>query len=142
MVSERIELTGSWPSDLVADEVTGTVRVTVDGVRPLFLAVAPADDVDAYLAGVPHDVVAGLGDDARTTVVPGTDIVDEPAVQGFWTSSVSGSGALSLEWDVDPGDWALVVMNPDGSAGVQADVTVGAELPVLGRLAAVLGVVG
>ena len=33
-----------------------------------------------------------------------------------------------LDWDVEDGDWVIVVMNPDGSTGVAADLRIGAEV--------------
>jgi hypothetical protein len=141
VTSERIDLTGAWPAD-IADDVTGQVRVSVTASEPLFVGVAPADDVDAYLAGVSHNVVNGVGEGSTSTAVIGVDPADPPAAQSFWTMSSVGPGRRTLTWDLDPGSWAMVVMNADGSAGVQAGVQVGAELPVVGRLAAALGVAG
>ena len=43
-----------------------------------------------------------------------------PATQRFWDASVQGDGAQALAWDVEDGDWSVVVMNADGSPGVDA----------------------
>ncbi|MGL4174474.1 MAG: DUF4389 domain-containing protein [Dermatophilaceae bacterium] len=142
LVSERIDLDRSWLADAVSDDVTGTVRVTARGETPVFLGVARADDVDAYLAGVRRHVVAGLGESSTGTAVSGTAAPAAPTDRDIWSTSASGAGTQTVTWDLDPGRWTVVVMNADGSRGVQAEVSVGAELPVLGRLAAGLAVAG
>jgi hypothetical protein len=37
-----------------------------------------------------------------------------------------------MTWKVRDGDWSVVVMNADGSAGVDAGVRAGADVPFLG----------
>ena len=64
-------------------------------------------------------------------------------------ASVSGSGEQALDWTVQSGEWALVIMNADGSpgvsAGVSADVRCGvktlAALFPIGLASLVVGVV-
>ena len=45
-----------------------------------------------------------------------------------------GTGTQTLDWDVEDGNWSVVVMNADGSAGVDAGVSAGANLPFLDDL--------
>ena len=49
----------------------------------------------------------------------------------FWVASTSGSGEQTLEWDPEEGSWSAVVMNADGSRGVAAELSIGAELDSL-----------
>ena len=42
-----------------------------------------------------------------------------------------GDSRTLLTWDIADGDWSVVVMNADGSAGVDARVSAGAKLPWL-----------
>jgi hypothetical protein len=42
-------------------------------------------------------------------------------------ASVSGSGEQTLDWTIERGEWALVIMNADGSPGVSADVRFGVK---------------
>jgi hypothetical protein len=44
-------------------------------------------------------------------------------------ASVSGSGEQDLDWTVESGEWALVIMNADGSPEVSADVQFGVLAP-------------
>ena len=69
-----------------------------------------------------------------------------PIDTDIWVASAHGSGAQTLEWDLQSGQWSVVVMNADGSAGVSVDASAGARaswvLPVgIGLLAGGLLVV-
>ena len=54
-----------------------------------------------------------------------------PAAQRFWETSAHGSGPQTLTWEVDDGDWSIVVMNEDASRQVDVGVKAGAELGFL-----------
>ena len=41
----------------------------------------------------------------------------------------------TVTWDVKHGDWSVVVMNADGSRGVDTGVSAGADFPILSALA-------
>ena len=60
-------------------------------------------------------------------------------------ASASGDGDQTLEWTIEPGSWALVVMNADGSPGVTADVRFGVATPSIlfpiGLVSLVVGLV-
>jgi len=125
--------------DRMADRF-GTVRVTTgdrDG-RSVFVGVARTSNVTAYLGAVPYDTVSdlygGRSGNRRhdgAGALPGT-----PAEQTFWVASAEGAGRQTLTWDIRQGDWTLVVMNSDGTPGVDVSVRSGlrtdALLPVAG----------
>ena len=46
----------------------------------------------------------------------------------------NGTGERSIDWEVDDGDYSVVVMNADGSLGVDADISAGADIPFLDEL--------
>jgi hypothetical protein len=48
---------------------------------------------------------------------------------------VSGTGPQQLTWTPADGDWTVVVMNADGSAGVSVEASIGATVPALRGLA-------
>jgi hypothetical protein len=113
--------------------------VRVEGVAagsdPLFMGIAPADAVAGYLDGVVHDEITAweTSQDDITDVVytrkeGATDPV-APGTEAFWVASASGSGEQALDWTIESGDWALVIMNADGSPGVSADVRFGVATP-------------
>jgi hypothetical protein len=116
--------------------------VRVEGVAAgsgtLFMGIAPADAVAGYLDGVTHDEITSWDStqDDITEVVytrnEGTTDPPAPGTEDFWVASVSGSGEQTLDWTIQSGEWALVIMNADGSPGVSADVRFGvATLSVL-----------
>ena len=46
-------------------------------------------------------------------------------------AKVAGTGSQTLEWALQEGDWAVVIMNGDASAPVAVDVTLGARFGVV-----------
>ena len=133
-------------------DLTLRVSVTPDaGDVPVFVGLADADDVDGYLDGVAHARVTrvGLGgDDVGYTVESGTAEPAAPQSQDFWDESTEAAGPeVRLEWDAEPGDWTLVIMNADAGRGVDVTVTgavsSGILLPIgIGLLGVGLLVVG
>ena len=132
------------PPDWFLDFVDFSVRVQATSAEEIFLGIGPADQVDAYIAGVARDEITRLepGRDVRYRFVPGGEAPPTPpGEQGFWVASAAGSGTVQFTWDFTDGTWVAVLMNADASPGILADVTVGvrsgALLPVgLGLLAA------
>lgn len=113
----------------------GKIRIettTNDSSRPIFVGIARKSDVDAYLAGVDRAVVKDLDFDPFNVSYErqaGTRIPASPASQRFWAASLQGAGTNSLTWPLKSGQWSVVLMNADGSPGVDADVSAGAKVP-------------
>ena len=129
LVSETAELHGprwAW-RDLV-----GTVRIRSTADHPVFLGIAREDDIRQYLGGVAHDVVHDPEDDpGEYDRQPGSRQPAAPGDQSFWDARAEGSGEVRLDWNVESGRWALVVMNPDGGRYVDTRLDIGAELDAL-----------
>jgi len=125
-----------------------TVRIRAaavsDGVG-VFLGIGPIDRVEAYLAGVPHDVVDELSVypvQISYRSIAGNDGPEPPTAQEFWGASVAGLDEQTLRWEVTPEAWVLVVMNADGAPRVRASLTFGLQLPWLGQVGVGLLVAG
>ena len=115
--------------------VLGDARVRVTGTRPVFIGVAPADKAAVYLSGVEHATIDDIdGSTATYRQHPGGAPDGEPAGADIWTAQTSGTGLQTLVWPVDEGKWTLVVMNADGSRGVDAVADIGATVPLLQRI--------
>ena len=138
LTSERLELsTGAeW---VPVSSTLGTARFEVSSLDPgsdVFIGIAPTADVAGYLDGVQRTVVDDLGSGGSAgTEVDGGAPSGPPGEQTFWTAQASGSGTQQLTWHPESGDWALVVMNADGSAGVSVTGAAGATVPSLAGLA-------
>jgi hypothetical protein len=117
----------------------GDVRVKVEPRtdEPVFVGIAPTDQVSRYLRGVAHTSVADVDYwpfEASYADHAGDRRPAQPAEQSIWAASTEGAGRQTLEWDVEGGDWSVVVMNADGSPGVDAEVSAGAKIPFLSEL--------
>jgi Domain of unknown function (DUF4389) len=129
IVSESADIDsdgGEW----ALDTFLGTVRIRSESVRPVFVGIAPAAEVDRYLEAVEHDVVDDLDStgDPEYSRRSGSAPSEAPDTETFWAASSSGAGEQTLEWDPEDGDWRAVLMNEDASRGVAADMSIGAEL--------------
>ncbi len=133
--------TSWWPESGVA-----TVRIDADSaVRSVFVGIGPSSDVAAYLADVAHDEVIDL--DSRPVDVEyrryeGGEPSVPPGTETFWAASAEGSGAQTVTWEIEPGDWTIVLMNADGSAGVSAGMSAAVRIGVLAPVAVALLVLG
>jgi hypothetical protein len=105
--------------------------------RELFVGVARTDDVERYLDDVPYTTVDDLEVspfEADYTRHAGDRHPVSPEHAGIWAASSQGAGERSVEWEIEDGDWSVVVMNADGSLGVDADVSAGAKIAFLDEL--------
>jgi hypothetical protein len=137
LTSERIDLaTGAdW---LPLSSSLGTARIEVTSSNDIFVGVAPVADATAYLDGVQRTVVDDLGTGSAgngQTLIQGDAPSGAPGDQDIWTESVSGTGTQRLDWAPGQGNWMLVVMNTDASAGLSVDGRIGATAPALDGLA-------
>jgi hypothetical protein len=134
-----IDLDGAgWIMD--RDDI-GNVRLAVEssGGTPVFVGIARTSDVSDYLRGTAYTSVTDVdyapfhasyrehdhGGDRRPAL---------PADQDFWAASAHGSGTQTVAWDLEDGDWSIVVMNADGSRGIDTDISAAAKVPFLGTL--------
>jgi hypothetical protein len=141
LASESLDVDLDGAEWLMDSEDFGEVRLNVEprGDEPLFVGIAPTNQVARYLSGVAHTTVSDVDSwpfevsyDERA--VAGDGRPAPPATQSIWAASAQGAGTQTLDWDVQHGDWSVVVMNADGSPGVDADVSAGAKLPFLSEL--------
>jgi hypothetical protein len=118
---------------LVDHDVFGKIRLRVDSNndKPVFVGIAHSKDVGAYLD---HSAYAELTDVDYSPFEPtyrghqGAQRPGAPADQDIWVASTHGPGTQTLTWDVEDGSYSVVVMNADGSPGVDAGVSAGARI--------------
>jgi hypothetical protein len=153
VVIDDVELLrwSTTPPEFVSTSDDVRVEGVAMGSETVFMGIAPIDAVAGYLDGVAHDEITGwdfFRDDVEDVVYvrsEGTTDPAAPGTKGFWVASVSGSGEQILDWTMQDGEWAVVIMNADGSPGVSADVRIGVSAPSglvpLGVASLVIGLV-
>jgi hypothetical protein len=137
LVTDPVELDSPGVGWLYSSVVLGEVRIRVTPVgsdSPVFVGIAPSNDVHRYLAGVNRTVIHDFWGE-RVQAVPGRTPAAPPESQDFWVASATSLGAQTLTWDPANGSWSVVVMNADGRPGVGVGTDLGARVPVLLGLA-------
>ena len=171
--AERIDVTRSGDDPGVAvvsapgllDLSGSDVRLAASGGKDVFLAVARADDVTAWLADAAHTEVTGvggdLGDPEAVAARSGTGAAADPRAADIWLASASGADSARLTWstasDRDYADagGVVVLAATDGTAaaprrvsfswaaqGRAAENPSGVPLVVAGCVLALLGATG
>ncbi len=133
---------GWFPDDLASVRIEATGAAGTE----TFVGIGPERDVEAYLAEVAHDEVRSIDADPFSVTYrrDGGSVVGAtpPTEETFWVATDSGSGTRRVEWELERGRWAAVVMNADGTTAVAADVTVGVKSDLVLPLAVGAGVMG
>lgn len=129
-----VEWGGDWqPGDFVSLRVEAASN---NGKAP-FLGIASESDVATYLSDVPYDEVQHwAGHDSGEEAITyrhhsGASAPAPPLSQGFWAASAHGEGPQTLTWSPETGRWVIVLMNEDGSAGIDVGGSIGARIPWL-----------
>ncbi len=143
IASEDIDVASDFPGWVFGPDDFADVQIEGSSTTggSVFIGVARAADVGAYLSGVAYDEVTHIGFGPFSVdyrPLEGEATPPPPGSQAFWAASVEGPGTQTLEWDVDQGVWSVVVMNADGSRGVDASLTLGARIPFVATLAWIL----
>jgi hypothetical protein len=124
---------------LAQSDDLGNIKVSAESRddKAVFVGIARTSDVEKYLDNVPYTTVDDVDVSpfqADYTRHAGNRHPVAPEHAGIWVASSQGSGRQAIDWEVDDGDWSVVVMNADGSLGVDADVQAGADIPFLDEL--------
>ncbi len=143
-----LEIVGAAADTVWAGRDLATLRISAadaDGAG-VFVGIAPTADLARYLAPTAYDQVDTLRADPFGYTVTrhgsGAAPIAPPGDQSFWTASASGPGTQTVVWRLEPGTYAAVVMNQDGTPGVTVDASAAGRSGVLVPLAWTLGIVG
>ena len=121
------------------------LEATNAGNTAVFIGIASRADVDSYLNGVAHTEVRGIETDplrVRYGEISGSQRPAPPDSQNFWVESASGTGSQEVTWSVQPGSWAVVVMNADASRPVAVSLQAGVRSGLLAPIAVTLLLIG
>lgn len=115
-----------------------SVRISVTGAdKPVFIGVGPADAVDRYLAGAAVEAVTDFEVrpfNLMTTRHEGTARLSSPLDQTFWVKQAHRQTSATANWNIRGGTYRVVVMNADGSPGVNVDGRLSARVPNLSAI--------
>ena len=130
-----VKVEGEWPWWWTSPVTVRVEAEAGDLEKSVFVGLGPRRDVQEYLAGAAYDEVAGLElpHGPRLTYLshPGTSAPQSPTSETFWQAAVQGPGKQTLTWELEPGDWLVVLMNTDASRGLDLSGSVGARAPWL-----------
>ena len=128
-VDLRTGLIWSW-GDLATIKVEGS---SDDLAKRIFIGVAEESDLEAYLSDVEYDEITNWLGVQRTDYRHhwGDSEPAAPTSETFWMESAHGAGTQTLKWELETGHYSLLLMNDDGSAGVDVSVVLGVKIPVL-----------
>jgi hypothetical protein len=141
LASDNLDIDLDGAGWIMNRDDVGKVRLAVESRAgtPVFVGIARTSDVSDYLRGAPHTTVTDVDYSPFHASYRDRDHDGDrrpalPADQDFWAASAHGSGTQTVAWDVDDGDWSIVVMNADGSRGVDTDIRAAAKVSLLGTL--------
>jgi len=107
-----------------------------DPPKQIFMGVADQEDLEDYLDNVPYDEITNFHlrwrlnfDRVRYVSHPGASVPSNPTSESIWTVSKDGTGPQTLEWQTEAGSNSVVLMNDDGSKGIDLDVIFKAKIP-------------
>lgn len=104
----------------------GTVRVTARStLGPVFLGVARADDVKAWLGDVAHVAITADADtaDAPVRTVSGPLTIPDPREADIWVAEAGGAATAVITWPDAPGQWRLVAAVDGTAPAPDVDIT-------------------
>lgn len=123
-----------------------------DPSKEIFIGVARESDIRSYLQDMEYQRVTDMNydeekyriafSDADFRLHPGTAPSAPPTVHSYWVVHTSSADEQELLWEPQAGTYYVVVMNSDGSEGIDADIQVGARVPFFGGIANILLVAG
>jgi hypothetical protein len=106
--------------------------------KQIFMGVADQAILENYLENVAYDEITDfdLGwnldfNKVSYTNHPGTSLASIPTSKSIWTVSAVGTGSETLQWQTEAGNNSFVLMNSDGSSGVDLNVIFKAKIPSL-----------
>jgi len=145
LTSTEIDL-GSQPGDWFPSGRLATIRLdaTATDALPVFVGIGPDSEVDQYLSGVAHAQVARIDQNTGDVTYDSKQGSVPPAIpteETFWVASAEGTDP-SLTWDLEQGEWTVVIMNSDASPGVTVEAAASARTDLLIPVAIGLSVGG
>ena len=135
----RLELgeADRWSRAMLGDDLSNLVKIRIratntDPEKGVFIGIGPSSKIESYLQNVAYDEITDMHFQHPRLVYTkhqGENPPAPPTEQPFWTASAHGKGIQLLTWGIAPGTYTVVVMNEDGSAGIDVNAAAGARVP-------------
>ncbi len=116
---------------------SGKIRLRIRAERtdggPVFIGIGSDEAVDSITSGGSFATVRDLefGPFAyRSVSQGGTHALDKPT-RALFAVAAAGEGEQSVEWPIEAGTWRAIIMNAEGSAGLDVQVHFGVKFPYL-----------
>ncbi|MBA7701660.1 hypothetical protein ES703_110404 [subsurface metagenome] len=122
----------NWMGVITVFEVEGRSN---NPSKQIFIGVADESDVETYLNNVDYDEITFIDidwlsfDEVTYTSHLGSSTPIAPTSQTFWAASAHGAGTQTMGWETEVGSHSIVLMNDDGSSGVDLSAIFKAKIP-------------
>lgn len=133
LVTESTDLGSAGYGWLYSPSLLDEVRIRVTPASEdasLFVGIGPSAEVDRYLAGVTYMLISDFWT-GNVQPIGGAAPASAPGAQDFWVATDTGAGSRTLTWEPTDGSWTVVVMNADGSSGIDVRADLGATIPAV-----------
>jgi len=129
-----------WNPD-IGDLLKIKIKAESNDNKPVFIGIIRERDGIEYFGDIEYDYVTDFhleNPRSRPYITyrkhSGTDVAFEPEDLDIWVEEAHGYGEQTMIWEPEVGDYWLVIMNEDGSAGVDVETGLSVKLPILGTI--------
>jgi len=134
----------TWMTDLIKVRITALSNNPSENV---FIGVVKESDAQTYLNNVSYDEIVKLNINPSKTLdvqyMPHQGTAPTvPLSKTFWVLSAHGTGTQTLQWTPRNGTYRIILMNEDGSAGINHNVSLAAQIPLLSTISIALLIAG
>ena len=153
IVFEDIDINIDDDSERIAQRFSNlvTFKMTAESNTPgeeVFIGLIQDNSAQGFLEDVEYDRLVGRNweydpwssnfPDYTLVHSDGTRAAVTPLVLSSWIEHASGQGEQTITWNPVEGNYWVIVMNADGSAGVDADFQMGVKTPLLKSIGDIL----
>jgi hypothetical protein len=125
----------------IGDLVKIKIEAESNDNKPIFIGIIREQDGLEYFGDVEYDYVSDFSVEnpsSRPYISyrkhSGVDVTFEPADLDIWVEEVHGNGEQTMIWEPEVGEYWLVIMNEDASAGVDIETGLSVRVPILGNI--------
>ena len=125
----------------IGDLVKFKIKADSNDNKPVFIGIIEERDALEYFGDVEYDFITDFqmeNPSSRPYVTyrkhSGDEVTFEPTDLNIWVEEVHGYGEQTMVWEPEVGDYWLVIMNEDASAGVDVETGLSVRVPILSSI--------